>query len=160
MKEIADNLAEICFGTMDSWVIYNLTGNYFTDVTNASRTFLMDIKELKWSQALLKEFGVTEENLPKIAPSCHDFGTITEGPLKGLKITGCLGDQQAAAVGHGVFTPGDVKNTYGTGCFLLANTGTEMKEIPGLITTVCYQLGSDQPVVYALEVSSSMLICF
>lgn len=137
---------------MDSWITYSLTGKYLTDVTNACRTFLMDIKKLEWSQELLDDFGIKKENLPTIVPSCYDFGIINDGALKGVKVTACLGDQQAATLGHGLLQPGGVKNTYGTGCFFIVNTGKEMLDVPGLLTTVCYKLGEDSPTVYALEV--------
>ncbi|NIH80593.1 glycerol kinase GlpK [Amycolatopsis viridis] len=146
------------FGTTDSWLIWNLTGGtgggvHVTDVTNASRTMLMDLETLDWDDELLSFFGIPRRMLPEIRPSSHHFGTTrADGPLGGeVAITGVLGDQQAATVGQVCFRPGSAKNTYGTGNFLLLNTGPELvRSKHGLLTTVCYQFGDAKPV-YALE---------
>ncbi|OQY49989.1 MAG: glycerol kinase [Desulfobacteraceae bacterium 4572_89] len=148
------------FGTMDSWIIWNLTGgpgkgNHVTDVTNASRTLLMDLNTLDWDEKILKIMGIPRSCLPEIIPSSHAtaFGKTTlEGPFKTeITVGGALGDQQAALFGQTCFEPGEAKNTYGTGCFLLFNTGSTIKfSDQGLLTTVGYQIGS-QDAVYALE---------
>ncbi|MTE15943.1 glycerol kinase GlpK [Nocardia aurantiaca] len=148
------------FGTPDSWIIWNLTGGvrggaHITDPTNASRTMLMDLETLDWDDELLAVFGVPRTMLPRIAPSSNPegFGTThPDGPFKGaVKIAGVLGDQQAATVGQVCFRPGEAKNTYGTGNFLMLNTGTEIvRSKHGLLTTVAYRFGDDKPV-YALE---------
>ncbi|MCQ4080484.1 glycerol kinase GlpK [Streptomyces sp. RB6PN25] len=148
------------FGTTDSWVLWNLTGGpnggiHATDVTNASRTMLMDLETLDWDEELLGIFGIPRAMLPRIHSSAHPeaFGTSrTTRPLRTpVPITGVLGDQQAATVGQVCFTPGEAKNTYGTGNFLLLNTGTQaVRSEHGLITTVAYKFG-DAPAVYALE---------
>ncbi|KAJ2492498.1 Glycerol kinase [Coemansia sp. RSA 2050] len=140
------------FGTIDTWLIYKLTGTYVTDVTNASRTMLMDIKTFKWSQECLDFFGVRESELPEVRSSAEVYGTIREGRLQGVSISGCLGDQQAAMVGQSCFEAGEAKNTYGTGCFMLFNTGDQpIFSKNGLLTTVGYQLGPNAVPKYALE---------
>lgn len=145
------------FGTIDSWLIWNLTGGkedgiHATDVTNASRTMLMNIDTLKWDPFLLNFFNIDESVLPKIKSSSEFYGTIKTGPLAGIPISGCLGDQQAALVGQQCLEKGQVKCTYGTGCFLLYNTGTaRINSKHGLITTIAYQFGPKQHAVYALE---------
>jgi glycerol kinase len=151
---------EAVFGNTDSWLLWNLTGGkdggvHVTDVTNASRTMLMDLETLQWDDELLSFFGIPREMLPDIKPSSEPAGygvTRSLGPLHGeVLLTGDLGDQQAATVGQVCFTPGEAKNTYGTGNFLLLNTGTELvRSDNGLLTTVCYQFGHTDPV-YALE---------
>ncbi|WP_410632334.1 glycerol kinase GlpK [Amycolatopsis sp. cmx-4-83] len=148
------------FGTTDSWLIWNLTGGpdggvHVTDPTNASRTMLMDLETLDWDDELLSFFTVPRAMLPAIRPSSNPgfFGvTRADGPLGGeVAITGVLGDQQAATVGQVCFRPGEAKNTYGTGNFLLLNTGQELvRSKHGLLTTLCYQFGDEKPV-YALE---------
>jgi glycerol kinase len=148
------------FGTTDSWLLWHLTGGvdggvHVTDPTNASRTMLMDLETLDWDDELLEIFGIPRSMLPRIRPSsCPEgYGTTrTDGPLGGeVPLTGILGDQQAATVGQVCFSPGEAKNTYGTGNFMLLNTGTEMvRSGSGLLTTVGYQLG-DQDTVYCLE---------
>ncbi|MEP6798649.1 MAG: glycerol kinase GlpK [Lapillicoccus sp.] len=148
------------FGTIDTWLIWNLTGGpdggaHVTDVTNASRTMLMDLESLDWDDELLGFFGVPREMLPTIRPSSDPdlYGhTSPYGPWGGeIAIAGDLGDQQAATVGQVCFAPGEAKNTYGTGNFMLLNTGHQIvRSQAGLITTVAYQLG-DAPPVYALE---------
>ena len=146
----------LLFGTMDSWVLWNLTGGaqgglHITDVTNASRTQLMRLDTLQWDDELLQLFGIPRSVLPRIASSSEIYGTVASGPLQGLPIAGILGDQQAALVGQTCFAPGEAKNTYGTGCFLLMNTGTTpVSSVAGLLTTVAYQLGQ-APAHYALE---------
>ena len=141
---------EVCFGTIDSWIIYNLTGNFLTDVTNASRTLMFDIYDLDWSQGILKELGIPIDSLPKVMPSLSNFGDINK-IIPGVPITAVLGDQQAALFGQNCTTKGDVKNTYGTGCFALTNTGEEIiKSSHGLLTTIAYQVEGEKPL-YALE---------
>ncbi|MEU6580956.1 glycerol kinase GlpK [Nocardia sp. NPDC046763] len=142
---------ELCFGTMDSWILWNLTGLHITDVTNASRTMLMDLRTLQWDPQICAEFGVPMAVLPEIRSSSEVYAPITTGALAGVPVAGILGDQQAATFGQACLSPGDTKNTYGTGNFMLMNTGTTpVFSEHGLLTTVCYRLG-DQPAVYALE---------
>ena len=148
------------FGTIDTWAIWNLTGGadggiHVTDVTNASRTLLMDLRTLDWDDELLALFGIPRRMLPAIAPSStrHGYGvTRRNGPVGAeVPVCGDLGDQQAATVGQVCFSEGEAKNTYGTGNFMLLNTGTTpMPSKTGLLTTVCYKLGDAAPV-YALE---------
>ncbi|MGM7644986.1 glycerol kinase GlpK [Nocardia sp. JW2] len=144
------------FGTIDSWLIWNLTGGtHVTDPTNASRTMLMDLRTLRWDEELLRVFDIPAAMLPTIAPSSNPDGygtTMPDGPFGGrVTIAGALGDQQAAAVGQVCFRPGEAKNTYGTGNFLMLNTGTDIVDSThGLLTTVAYQFGDDAPA-YALE---------
>ena len=138
-------------GTMDSWLIYKLTGRHATDVTNASRTMLMNLSTLDWDESLLSAFGIDRAILPAIVPSSGPIAEITTGPLRGVPIAGVLGDQQAALMGQACFDPGEAKCTYGTGAFLLLNTGSSpIASQRGLVTTVGYQLAG-QPAVYALE---------
>jgi glycerol kinase len=147
---------ELLFGTVDSWLVWNFTGGargglHLTDVTNASRTQLMDLETLRWDASLLETFCIPASVMPAIVSSSGIVGRIVEGAASGVDITGILGDQQAALVGHACFSPGQVKNTYGTGCFLLMNTGTTPPPSrAGLISTVAYQFGSE-PARYALE---------
>jgi glycerol kinase len=148
------------FGNIDTWIIWNLTGGptggvHVTDVTNASRTMLMNLAELDWDEGILEEMGVPRAMLPEIRPSSDPnfYGhTTPSGPFAAsIPVCGDLGDQQAALCGQTCFEQGEAKNTYGTGCFLVLNTGTEA--IPsrrGLLTTVGYRFG-DEPTVYALE---------
>lgn len=148
------------FGTCDTWVLWNLTGGrrggvHLTDVTNASRTMLMDLQTLDWDDELLSFFGIPRAMLPSIASSAptQPFGvTHSSGPLGGeVPVTGILGDQHAAMVGQVCLDAGEAKNTYGTGNFLLLNTGEKIvRSQHGLLTTVCYQFGNAKPV-YALE---------
>jgi glycerol kinase len=144
------------FGTVDTWLLWNLTGGaaggvHLTDVTNASRTQLIDLRTLDWDDELLADFGVPRALLPRIAPSSASYGVAQTAALRGVPISGILGDQQAALVGQACFEPGEAKNTYGTGCFMLMNTGTQpVPSTAGLVTTVAYQLG-DEPPHYALE---------
>lgn len=147
---------EIVCGTIDSFLIWKLTGGanggiHITDVTNASRTQLMDLATLQWDPRILSDFGIPAQMLPRIASSSEVFGRATVPGLQGVAIAGVLGDQQAALVGQSCFKPGEAKNTYGTGCFMLMNTGTRpVLSKCGLLTTVAYRLGS-QPAHYALE---------
>jgi glycerol kinase len=146
------------FGNMDTWLIWNLTGGvnggkHLTDVTNASRTMLMNLNTLEWDPEICGLMGVPRAMLPKICSSSEIYGqTLDSGPFKGaVRVAGDLGDQQAATVGQTCFEPGEAKNTYGTGCFMLLNTGEEIIQSKhGLLTTLCYQFGEEKPV-YALE---------
>lgn len=148
------------FGTMDTWMIWNLTGGknggvHITDVTNASRTQMMNLETLDWDNDLLSLFGVPWQMLPQIRPSsdANIYGFTTKnGPFQGtVPICGCLGDQHAALFGQACFDSGDAKNTYGTGCFMLMNTGCErIVSEHGLLTTMGYQIG-EEPPIYALE---------
>lgn len=143
------------FGTIDTWLIWNLTGGvhggvHITDVTNASRTMLMDLQTLEWDEEILSVFGIPRAMLPEIQSSSETYG-LCHPPLTHVPIAGDLGDQQAALFGQTCFSPGEAKNTYGTGCFLLMNTGQQVvSSTAGLLTTVAYQLGRTPPV-YALE---------
>lgn len=146
---------DLLFGTIDSWLIWNLTGgarggHHYTDVTNASRTMLMNLKTLNWDAEILSELDIPPQVLPKIMPSISNFG---EADFNGVKVPvrSVFGDQQAALFGQGCFSAGEAKNTYGTGCFLLLNTGeTAIQSQNRLITTVACQI-EGQPAVYALE---------
>jgi glycerol kinase len=141
---------EILFGTLETWLIWKFTGRHVTDVTNASRTMLMNLKTLNWDEDLLDAIGVPRAMLPEIRSSSEVYGEAT-GVLKGVKVAGALGDQQAALFGQTCFEPGEGKCTYGTGGFLLLNTGEKpVKSKNGLLTTVGYKIG-DQKAVYALE---------
>jgi glycerol kinase len=141
---------ELLFGTIDSWLLWQFCGLHLTDVTNASRTQLMNLATLDWDDTLLAAFGISRAVLPRIVPSSMVYGTA-RSPLDGVPIAGMLGDQHAALMGQACFTPGEAKNTYGTGCFLLMNTGeTPVASTSGLVTTVAYQLGGQKPC-YALE---------
>jgi glycerol kinase len=141
---------DLLFGTVDSWLLWHLTGQHGTDVTNASRTQLMNLTTLDWDELLLAAFGVPRAVLPRILPSSGMYGA-TRGILDGVPITGVLGDQQAALLGQACCEPGEAKNTYGTGCFLLMHTGTmPVPSRHGLVTTVASKLG-DAPATYALE---------
>ena len=147
---------DLLFGNMDTWCIWNLTGGvnggvHITDVSNASRTLLMDLKTLDWAQDNLDAIGVPRAMLPEIRPSSETYGEVKLGGFEGTPIAGDLGDQQAATFGQVCFSVGEAKNTYGTGNFLLLNTGTEaVQSKNGLITTVGYKIG-DQDAVYCLE---------
>jgi glycerol kinase len=141
------------FGNIDTWLIWNLTGRHVTDVTNASRTMLMNLDTLDWDPEIMEIMGIPRSMLPEIRPSSEVYGnTRADGPFAGeIPVAGDLGDQQAATVGQACFSPGEAKNTYGTGCFMILNTGTEkVASKRGLLTTLCYKFG-DQPAVYALE---------
>ncbi|GAA2731086.1 glycerol kinase GlpK [Actinocorallia aurantiaca] len=149
LRERAER-GEVLFGTIDSWLIWRLTGEHVTDVTNASRTMLMNLRTLDWDPRTLEAFGVPARMLPRIRPSSEVYGT-GRGVLEGVPVASALGDQQAALFGQCCFDEGDAKNTYGTGAFLLLNTGTRpVVSRHGLLTTVGYRIG-DEPAVYALE---------
>ncbi len=159
LREAADR-GEVYFGNIDTWLLWWLTGGpnggrHVTDVTNASRTLLLDLETLSWDTQMLKVFNIPPNVLPEIHPSVEpkSYGSTTaDGPFGTvIPLTGVLGDQQAALFGQACYEPGEAKNTYGTGCFMLTNTGE--KPIPsqyGLITTVAYRVG-DSPAIYALE---------
>ncbi|MEW6058815.1 MAG: glycerol kinase GlpK [Actinomycetota bacterium] len=143
---------EILFGNIDTWCIWNLTGGaaHVTDVSNASRTMLMNLETLDWDDEILGLMGIPRAMLPKVSPSSAVYAPAV-GALAGIPVAGDLGDQQAALFGQTCYSPGEAKNTYGTGCFMLLNTGT--KAVPsksGLLTTLGYKIG-DQPAVYCLE---------
>jgi glycerol kinase len=141
---------EVLFGTMDSWLIWNLTGRHVTDVTNAGRTMLMGLETLDWDDVLLDAMGVPRAMLPEIRPSMEVYGEAN-GALAGLPVAAALGDQHAALFGQTCFASGDAKCTYGTGSFLLMNTGEQpVHSVNGLLTTVGYKIG-DEPATYALE---------
>jgi glycerol kinase len=146
---------DLMFGTIDTWCIWNLTGGvsggvHVTDVTNASRTMLMNLATLDWDAEMLEVMGVPRSMLPAIKASSEVYGKGV-GDLAGVPVAGDLGDQQAALFGQTCFSPGEAKNTYGTGCFMLLNTGTKpVSSKSGLLTTLGYKIG-DQPAAYALE---------
>ena len=155
-RELADR-GDLAFGTTDSWLLWNLTGGvsggvHATDVTNASRTLLLNLDTMDWDDQLLGAFGVPRSLLPEVRRSSGEFGRVAEGEsLAGVPISGILGDQQAATFGQAAFLPGESKNTYGTGNFLILNTGeNRVTSTHGLLTTPAYQL-SEGPVVWALE---------
>jgi glycerol kinase len=147
---------ELAFGNMDTWCIWNLTGGtdgglHITDVSNASRTMLMDLATLAWDDELCDAIGVPKSMLPEIRPSSAVYGEVKQGAFSGVKVAGDLGDQQAATFGQTAFSVGEAKNTYGTGNFMLLNTGNEaVQSKNGLITTVGYKIG-DNDAVYCLE---------
>jgi glycerol kinase len=150
-------VGDVIFGTIDSWLVWNLTGGadgggvHVTDVTNASRTMLMDLSRLAWDGEIAAEMRIPLAMLPEIRSSSERYGDIRSGVLAGVPVAGILGDQQAATFGQACLDVGAAKNTYGTGNFMLLNTGTEpVASNNGLLTTVCYQIG-DRPAVYALE---------
>jgi glycerol kinase len=147
---------DLVFGNMDTWVLWNLTGGtdggvHVTDVTNASRTMLMDLSTLSWDEEIAGEMKIPMSMLPEIRSSAEVYGNVAGGVLEGTPVAGILGDQQAATFGQVCFEIGEAKNTYGTGNFMLLNTGEE--KVPsenGLLTTVCYKIGDNAPI-YALE---------
>jgi glycerol kinase len=147
---------EALFGTVDTWLTWNLTGGanggvHIVDVTNASRTQLMNIETCEWDDDMLSEFGIPRACLPRIVSSSEVYGELATGVLKGTRLAGILGDQQAALVGQTCFGAGEAKNTYGTGSFLLMNTGTQpVQSKAGLLTTLAYRFGDEAPR-YALE---------
>uniref|UniRef100_A0A8D0ABJ5 glycerol kinase n=1 Tax=Sander lucioperca TaxID=283035 RepID=A0A8D0ABJ5_SANLU len=166
LRWLIDNVDEVrqavqderaMFGTVDSWIIWCLTGGknggvHCTDVSNASRTMLFNIHSMDWDPELCRYFDVPMEILPKVRSSSEIYGWMKSSSLAGVPISGCLGDQSAALVGQMCFQEGQAKNTYGTGCFLLRNTGTKpVMSDHGLLTTVAYKLGKDDPACYALE---------
>jgi glycerol kinase len=141
---------DVLFGTMDAWLIWKLTGRHVTDVTNASRTMLMNLQTLQWDDELLDAMGIPRATLPEIRPSSEVYARAS-GVLEGVAVASALGDQQAALFGQTCFSPGEGKCTYGTGSFLLVNTGTKaIESTNGLLTTLGYQIGTEQ-AVYALE---------
>jgi glycerol kinase len=156
VRQLAE-AGEAIFGNMDTFLVWHLTGGpaggvHITDVTNASRTQLMNLETLSWDRELLQAFGIPEAMLPEIRSSSEAYGVAREYSIQGVAIAGILGDQQAALVGQACFAPGQAKNTYGTGCFLLKNTGTrKVDSKSGLLTTLAYKLGQQQPAHYALE---------
>ncbi|MEV4218411.1 glycerol kinase GlpK [Nonomuraea sp. NPDC049725] len=146
LRERAER-GDVLFGTVDSWLIWKLTGRHVTDVTNASRTMLMNLRTLAWDPELLDALGVPAAMLPEIRPSAEVYGRTGDG----VPVAAALGDQQAALFGQTCFSPGETKSTYGSGSFLLMNTGAEpVTSKHGLLTTVGYQIG-DAPATYALE---------
>ncbi|MEG4942497.1 glycerol kinase GlpK [Microcoleus sp. F4-D5] len=150
LREAADR-GDAIFGNVDTFLIWHLTGGaHITDVTNASRTMLMNLQTLDWDAETLEIMAIPRQMLPEIRPSSQVFGTA-KGLLAGVPIAAALGDQQAALVGQTCFSPGEAKNTYGTGCFMLLNTAeTIVRSKQGLLTTVAYKMG-ESPAVYALE---------
>lgn len=143
---------ELRFGTVDSWLVWNLSGGkvHVTDVTNASRTMLYNIREMKWDEELLALLGVPVSMMPEVRSCSEIYGTVSDGPLAGVRIAGIAGDQQAALFGQMCTEAGSVKNTYGTGCFLLMNTGEKpIISENRLLTTIAYKIGNK--VAYALE---------
>ncbi|KAF4086643.1 hypothetical protein AMELA_G00086050 [Ameiurus melas] len=166
LRWLMDNVVEVdeavrshraMFGTVDSWLIWSLTGGknggvHCTDVTNASRTMLFNIHTMEWDLDLCRYFDVPVEILPEVRSSSEIYGYTSSGSLVGIPISGCLGDQSAALVGQMCFRDGQAKNTYGTGCFMLKNTGLKpVISEHGLLTTVAYKMGKDKPAHYALE---------
>ncbi|MCX6036863.1 MAG: glycerol kinase GlpK, partial [Chloroflexi bacterium] len=159
IKWILDNLpgtrqraekGELLFGNMDTWVLWNMTGAHVTDVTNASRTLLMDLKTLDWDDEILRILDIPRVMLPEIRSSSEVYGNA-KGGLGGVPLAGDLGDQQAALFGQTCYNPGEAKNTYGTGCFMLMNTGEKpVLSKNGLLTTLGYKIGNEK-AVYALE---------
>jgi len=154
-RELAE-AGNAVFGNIDTFLVWHLTGGvaggaHISDVTNASRTQLMNLETLAWDKEILDVFGIPEAMLPKIRSSSETYGLAMEPSIKEVVLAGILGDQQAALVGQACFEPGEAKNTYGTGCFLLMNTGTrKIDSTAGLLTTMGYKFG-DQPTHYALE---------
>ena len=154
LREAAER-GDALFGNIDTWLVWNLTGGthgglHITDVTNASRTMLMNLYTLDWDESILADMGIPRGMLPEIRSSSEVYAGASAG-LSGVPVAGILGDQQAAVFGQACYDPGDAKNTYGTGCFMLLNTGTEpVQSKYGLLTTLGYKLG-DQPAVYCLE---------
>ncbi len=141
---------DLLFGNIDTWIVWNLTGSHVTDVTNASRTLMMNLATLDWDDEILSLLGIPRAMLPEIRSSSEVYGQA-RGAMGGIPVAGDLGDQQAALFGQACYTPGEAKNTYGTGCFMLMNTGE--KPVPsksGLLTTLGYKIGG-QKAVYALE---------
>ena len=159
IKWILDNVSEarkkadageLLFGNIDTWVIWNLTGAHVTDVTNASRTLLMNLATLDWDDEILSLLGIPRAMLPEIRSSSEVYGQA-RGAMGGIPVAGDLGDQQAALFGQTCYNPGEAKNTYGTGCFMLMNTGEKpVSSQSGLLTTLGYKIG-DQKAIYALE---------
>lgn len=152
-RELAEN-GRLMFGTVDCWLIWNLTGNHYTDVTNASRTMLFDIEKLRWDEKLCDLLSIPLSSLPDVKDNCFDYGKIKKGDripkcLEGLNICASVGDQQGAMFGQQCTNIGDVKNTYGTGCFTLMNIGEKIRLADKLVTTVAWKIGDK--TVYAAE---------
>lgn len=149
-----------CFGTVDSWLIFKLSGGqaHVTDVTNASRTLLMNLRTLEWDSQLLEFFDIPKSVLPELCSSSQVYGKVKlDIALDGVPIAGCLGDQQAALLGQKCFDKGEAKCTFGTGAFMLFNTGTKpVTSSHGLITTIAFKLGENEPATYALEGSMAV----
>ena len=160
IRHLAES-GNVLFGNIDAFLLWHLTGGpkggvHVTDVTNASRTQLMNLETLEWDKELLSAFGIPEAMLPRIRSSSEVYGQVNEPALKNVAIAGILGDQQAALVGQTCFASGEAKNTYGTGCFLVMNTGPGLVHSTcGLLTTVAYKFG-DEPAQYALEGSMAI----
>jgi len=155
VRELAES-GDVLFGNIDSYLVWKLTGGqqggiHITDVTNASRTQLLNLETLNWDQEMLRTYGIPQKMLPEVRSSSEVYGPAKVDAVKDVPIAGILGDQQAALFGQTCFKPGEAKNTYGTGCFLLMNTGGEpVQSKYGLITTVAYRIGQ-KPAQYALE---------
>ena len=155
VREKAES-GDVIFGNVDTYLVWKLTGGpqggiHVTDVTNASRTQLLNLETLAWDRDILRVFGIPEKMLPRISSSSEVYGSATLESIKGVPVAGILGDQQAALFGQTCLKPGEAKNTYGTGCFLLMNTGAKpVQSKHGLLTTVAYKLGKE-PAQYALE---------
>src|SRR5512140_157971 len=159
LKWILDNVpyarqqaedGELLFGNIDTWLIWNMTGEHITDVTNASRTLMMDLLTLDWDDGILSTLGIPRPMLPRICSSSEVYAEA-RGDFAGIPVAGDLGDQQAALFGQSCYAPGEAKNTYGTGCFMLLNTGEKpVVSKAGLLTTLAYKLG-EHKAVYALE---------
>lgn len=142
------------FGTVDSWILYNLTNRaiHITDASNASRTMFMDLRKQTWDPKLCDFFGIDMDILPEIKSSCEVYGKVASGALEGIEIAGIVGDQMAALIGQKALNPGEAKNTYGTGAFLLYNTGEKVVDSErGLLSTIAYQPGPGSKPIYALE---------
>jgi len=146
---------ELAFGTVDSWLIWKLTngGLHISDITNASRTMLYDIHQQHWSTTILEKFGIPMDILPEVVPSSAVYGETADGIFDApIKIAGIAGDQQAASFGQILYSPGLAKNTYGTGCFMLMNVGEKAQTSKnGLLSTIAWQTGKDDPAIYAME---------
>ncbi|KAI1709656.1 putative glycerol kinase [Ditylenchus destructor] len=158
VKRAKEN-GNLLFGTVDSWLLWHMTGGavHVCDVSNASRTLLMDLGKRRWSTELCDFFDIPIEILPEIKSSAEIYGILNAGSLKGMPISGCLCDQQAAMVGHCCFRRGECKATYGTGTFFLCNTGKEpIFSQNGMLTTIVYQFGKEGGICYALEGSGSI----
>jgi glycerol kinase len=155
VRELAES-GDVLFGNVDSFLVWKLTGGtnggiHITDATNASRTQLLNLQTLNWDKEILADYGIPEKMLPEIRSSSEVYGEAQIEPVRDVRICGILGDQQAALFGQTCFKPGEAKNTYGTGCFLLMNTGGELVQSKyGLLTTVAYKIGQE-PAQYALE---------
>lgn len=149
----AKEAGTLMLGSVESWLMWNWTGLHVMDVTNASRTLCLSLYTLEWDEDLLNFFDLPRSALPTLVSNSEVYGEFGEGQvLEGVKIAGLMGDQQAALVGNRCLSRGQAKNTYGTGCFLLKCTGTDLiRSNHGLLTTVAYKAGPDAPVVYALE---------